>query len=96
VNNIEKFKASLSSLHPPQDASVLLQAIWLDAKGDWHAAHDLVDELGEAKAYWVHAYLHRKEGDLSNANYWYGRAGKQTPAYSLQQEWDEIISTLLP
>jgi hypothetical protein len=95
VNTIENFKTSLSSSQPPQDASVLLQSLWYDAKGDWHAAHHLVDELEEPKAYWVHAYLHRKEGDASNANYWYRRAGKKMPDYSLQKEWEEIVAALL-
>jgi len=92
---LEGFKSSLSSNQPPPGISVLLRSLWLDAKGDWHAAHHLIDELEESKAYWVHAYLHRKEGDLSNANYWYRRAGKQMPGYSLQQEWNEIINALL-
>ena len=93
--NLESFKSSLSQAQPPKDVSILLQSLWLDAKGDWHAAHHLIDELEESKAYWVHAYLHRKEGDSSNANYWYRRAQKQMPSYSLQKEWDEIVSTLL-
>jgi len=95
VNTIEEFKASLSSSHPPQDVSVLLQALWLDAKGDWDAAHHLIDHLEEAKAYWVHAYLHRKEGDAANAGYWYRRAGKKIPDISLQKEWEEIVDALL-
>ena len=93
--DLENFKASLSETFPPKNISVLLKSLWLDAKGDWHGAHHLVDDLEESKAYWVHAYLHRKEGDASNANYWYRRAGKQMPQYSLQQEWDEIVSALL-
>ncbi len=93
--NLEDFKSSLSETKPPQNISILLQSLWFDAKGNWHSAHHLVDELEESKAYWVHAYLHRKEGDASNANYWYRRAQKQMPSYSLQEEWDEIISALL-
>ena len=93
--NLENFKSSLSETHPPQNVSVLLQALWQDAKGDWRAAHDSVDELEEPKAYWVHAYLHRKEGDVSNANYWYRRANKNMPDYSLQKEWEEIVTALL-
>jgi len=93
--DLKNFKSSLSSSQPPQDVSVLLQALWHDAKEDWHKAHHLVDELEESKAYWVHAYLHRKEGDASNANYWYRRAGKKMPDYSLQKEWEEIVSELL-
>jgi hypothetical protein len=92
---IQEFKTSLSSSRPPPGVSVLLRALWFDAKGDWSAAHDLVDELEESKAYWVHAYLHRKEGDASNANYWYRRTGKKIPDYSLQKEWEEIVTALL-
>jgi hypothetical protein len=95
VATIENFKSSLSSSQPSQGVSILLQALWHDAKGDWQAAHDLVDGLEESKAYWVHAYLHRKEGDASNANYWYRRAGKKMPEYSLQKEWEEIVTALL-
>jgi hypothetical protein len=93
--NIESFKSSLSATQPPEGISVLMQSLWLDAKGDWHSAHDLIDELEESKAYWVHAYLHRKEGDLSNANYWYRRAGRKMPSYPLQQEWKEITTALV-
>jgi hypothetical protein len=93
--DLENFKFSLSGVHPPLGISVLLQSLWQDAKGNWPAAHELVDELEETKAYWVHAYLHRKEGDISNANYWYRKAGKTMPTYSLQEEWEEIVSALL-
>ena len=93
--NLESFKSSLSKAHPPQGISVLLRSLWLDAKGDWHGAHHLIDELEKPEAYWVHAYLHRKEGDASNANYWYKKAQKQFPSYSLQKEWDEIVIALL-
>ena len=95
MQKLEEFKASLSSSHPPQDVSVLLQALWLDAKGNWDEAHHLIDHLEEAKACWVHAYLHRKEGDASNASYWYRKAGKKMPEYSLREEWDEITAALL-
>jgi len=92
---IQEFNSSLTSPNPPAGVSVLLQALWLDAKGDWDAAHHLIDHLEEAKAYWVHAYLHRKEGDSSNAGYWYRRAARKMPDYSLQKEWDEIVAALL-
>jgi len=92
---IENFKSSLVQTHPPKGLSILLESLWLDAKGNWHAAHDLIDALEEMKAYHVHAYLHRKEGDLSNANYWYRRAGKPMPSYSLEKEWEELVDGLL-
>jgi hypothetical protein len=92
---LKQFIASLSFPNPPKDASVPLQALWQDAKGNWHAAHELVGALEESNAYWVHAYLHRKEGDASNAHYWYERAGKKMPEHSLPREWEEIVAVLL-
>ena len=92
---VEEFRTSLAHDGPPRQLSVALAALWWDAKGDWKQAHEVaaLDE-GPAAA-WVHAYLHRKEGDLSNASYWYKRADK-TPANSaLQQEWREIAQSLL-
>ena len=94
--NLVDFKNSLTLAQPPEGISIPLQALWQDAKGDWAAAHDLVNELDLPKASsWVHAYLHRKEGDISNAGYWYRRAGKKMPDYSLQKEWEEITLALL-
>ncbi|GAB2813612.1 hypothetical protein GCM10027043_11730 [Ferruginibacter profundus] len=69
--------------------------MWHDAHGDWDAAHHLVDHLNDATACWVHAYLHRKEGDNGNAGYWYHKANKKMPAISLQQEWENIVKALL-
>ena len=93
--NASDFKTSLSSSKPPENISVLLKSLWYDAKGEWHTAHDLIDELEEPDAYWLHAYLHRKEGDLPNANYWYRRAGKMMPDYSLEKERSEITNAFL-
>ncbi|MBS1668776.1 MAG: hypothetical protein JST58_15480 [Bacteroidetes bacterium] len=93
--NLVDFKNSLTLTQPPEGVSIPLQALWQDAKADWAAAHDLVNELDLPKASWVHAYLHRKEGDISNAGYWYRRAGKKMPDYSLQKEWEEITLALL-
>ncbi|HVM87804.1 MAG TPA: hypothetical protein VMT76_06415 [Puia sp.] len=92
---IENFKTSLSANQPPPGVSILLQSLWLDAKGNWHTAHELINDMEEQSAYWVHAYLHRKEGDLGNAKYWYTRAGKTMPSYALQKEWEEIVCALL-
>ncbi|MBS1946764.1 MAG: hypothetical protein JST47_03265 [Bacteroidetes bacterium] len=93
--NFGKFKQSLSGPEPPPGIPVLLQSLWLDAKGKWKDAHELVNGLEGAKAYWVHAYLHRKEGDSSNASYWYRRAGRLMPSCMLQKEWEEIVKALL-
>jgi hypothetical protein len=89
-----EFKISLTSSTPPE-VSLLLKAMWYDAKGDWNMAHNIAQDIHSKDGSWVHAYLHRKEGDLYNAQYWYLRAGKKMPAYSLQQEWEEMITGLL-
>jgi hypothetical protein len=82
---------------PPADAGSALQALWHDARGDWERAHVCAqaDEGGDAA--WVHAYLHRKEGDLGNASYWYRRATQKTPAanFALSAEWAQIAEALL-
>jgi hypothetical protein len=89
-----EFKHSLKSATPPP-VPTLLKALWHDARGEWNNAHDLAQEVNTQDGSWIHAYLHRKEGDRSNAQYWYQRANRKMPAYSLQQEWEEIVSVLL-
>ena len=91
----EEFKESLEHSRPPEDISPNLMAMWLDAKGDWEEAHAIVQQTGGPDGNWIHAYLHREEGDLANASYWYSRAGKQMPSVSLQEEWEEIVRDLL-
>ncbi|MFN8253643.1 MAG: hypothetical protein U0V75_17360 [Ferruginibacter sp.] len=91
----ETFSRSLQNPLPPGDTSIYLQAMWYDANGHWDKAHDIVAELHDRKACLVHAYLHRKEGDLGNAAYWYSRASKEVPAVSLEQEWEGITKSLL-
>ena len=71
------FIASLSLETPPQGITAYLQALWWDGKGNWQRAHDIIEDLGDDTAAWVHAYLHRKEGDNGNARYWYARAGRK-------------------
>jgi hypothetical protein len=93
--NIEEFRASLNAEKPSPDMSHALQALWFDAKGDWHAAHTQAQAQEDATGAWVHAYLHRKEGDLSNAGHWYHRAGKPVAEVSLEQEWESITNALL-
>ena len=68
-----------------------LHALWLDGHGDWEKAHDQVDQLPGKSAARVHAYLHRKEGDQWNADYWYRRAGESRPNLTLDQEWEELV-----
>jgi len=93
--NREEFKASLVHDEPPNGLSAPLAALWWDAKGNWTHAHALVDGLETTDGMAVHAYLHRKEGDSSNAGYWYRRAGKNPSRLALQEEWLEIVKSLL-
>jgi hypothetical protein len=92
----ETFKQSLEHSTPPIGISVHLLSLWYDAKKDWDRAHQMVDSLEDANACWVHAYLHRKEGDVGNADYWYRRANKKRPGITLDEEWENIVKALLP
>lgn len=92
---VAAFRTSLGASAPPEKAGPLLTALWHDAKGDWQRAHEIVQEEEGAEAAWVHAYLHRKEGDLSNAGYWYRRAGRPVSKVSLEDEWETIVSAFL-
>ncbi len=93
---LEEFKTSAAEDAMPQsDLSEALKALWFDAHGDWEMAHDLSQKAGNKDGDWVHAYLHRVEGDLSNAGYWYSRSGKPRFEGSLQEEWAAIATELL-
>ena len=91
----DDFRESLQRDGPPRALDRALTALWWDAKGDWKTAHESAQQDENPRAAWVHAYLHRKEGDLSNASYWYSRAGKDLPQSSLEHEWREITKALL-
>ncbi len=93
--SIDEFTASLTGAEPPVTVPLALQALWWDGKGDWKAAHDTLQNDNSADGSWVHAYLHRKEGDASNASYWYRRAGKPAIKVPLDAEWRTITTTLL-
>ena len=93
--NLADFKTTLATDNPPKGISVYLEALWYDAKDDWQKAHELIQDLPDKNASWIHAYLHRKEGDNWNADYWYQKAGRKRPAASLEKEWDEIAIALL-
>lgn len=80
---------------PDSSLSLPLQALWWDAKGDWHQAHDVCQSAGSAEGDWVHAYLHRKEGDLGNASYWYNRARQPVFQGTLEEEWDSLVQGFL-
>ena len=90
----ENFISSLADNAPPPAISAYLQALWHDGKGDWEKAHTIIQDIDDSKAAWIHAYLHRKEGDAGNARYWYSRAGKAFPYVSLQQEWEMIVAAI--
>lgn len=89
------FTESLNASEPPRGLRVQLLSLWYDGKDDWEKAHELINDLADSESAWVHAYLHRKEGDLGNAGYWYRRAGKEMPALSLRDEWRQIADTLI-
>ena len=90
-----EFQSSLSGSQPPADCSAELAALWWDGHNDWDAAHTAIQALDGESAAWVHAYLHRKEGDISNARYWYRRAHRDESSASLDEEWAAIARTLL-
>jgi hypothetical protein len=91
----ELFQQSIKNKKLPAGISVYLQAMWYDGMGNWDKAHELVDSLEDTTACRIHAYLHRKEGDIWNADYWYRKAGKKRPDITLQQEWEMIVNALL-
>ena len=87
--------ASLGGASPAPDLTAPLAGLWWAAKGDWDRAHKIVQDEDDANSAWVHAYLHRVEGDLGNAGYWYRQADKPAATDSLQAEWERIVTTLL-
>jgi hypothetical protein len=89
------FRASLSDAAPAQALAPPLASLWWAAKGDWDKAHGIVQDESTREAAWVHAYLHRVEGDLGNAGHWYRQAGQPVAKDSLDAEWERIASALL-
>ena len=89
------FADSISMPQPPAGLSLALQALWWDAKGDWDNAHKCAQQREDAPGMRVHAYLHRKEGDLSNAGYWYRRCGAVPSTLTLDAEWEELVRACL-
>ena len=92
---LAEFKRGLAKPKPPADLAPTLAALWWAAKGGWDEAHKIVQDEETTDAAWVHAYLHRVEGDLGNAGYWYRQAGKPVATGSLDAEWERIASVLL-
>ena len=91
----EDFKSSLSAPEPPEELNNYLKALWYDAKKNWEKSHDIAQEIFDIRGSWIHGYLHRKEGDISNASYWYRKAKKPMPSYSIDKEWEEIVEAML-
>ena len=90
-----EIKQSVQQSAPPSTLSILLLAVWHDAKGQWDTAHQLAQEVETSQGCWIHAYLHRKEGDLGNAAYWYHKAKQPVCNKRLAEEWEEIVIALL-
>jgi hypothetical protein len=92
---LDDLRASLSGAAPPPGLPPLVRALWHDARGNWDEAHRIAQDVDTVDGAWVHAYLHRKEGDAGNAAYWYRRAGKPPAVDSLADEWARIAQALL-
>ena len=92
---LAELKSNLASTTPPAGLSTPLLALWHDGRGDWDAAHRVAQDIDDADGSWIHAYLHRKEGDAGNAAYWYRRAGQPVASGSLDAEWEQIVTALL-
>ena len=96
MTTIETFRSSVSAAAPPADVGPALQALWWVRRGDWDRAHQCVQQHeGEPDCDWVHAHLHRQEGDMSNASGWYRRAGKPVSDLSLEDEWSVLAGEML-
>ena len=94
---LEEFQLSVkgSAAAPPPQSSPALKALWLEGRGEWEKAHEAAQSDHTSEGSWVHAYLHRKDGDLGNAAYWYSRAGRPVADGSSEEEWTSIVRALL-
>lgn len=92
---LDEFTRTTAGADPPADLPKPLLALWHAAAGNWEAAHQIAQDIDDATGAWIHAYLHRQEGDLSNAGYWYRRARKPECHDSLEAEWRQIAEALL-
>jgi hypothetical protein len=93
--DLKEFKESLKSNQPPENLSVYLRALWFDGKGNWEQSHKIIQDIEDKHASWIHAYLHRKEGDISNADYWYSKAARKRPSVSLDEEWMQLTGAFI-
>ncbi len=91
----EEFQLSIKEDHAPSGIDLLLLALWYDAKGDWEKSHAIVQDMDTKYASMIHAYLHRKEGDIGNAYYWYQQAGMKQTNYSIEDEWNSLVSIFI-
>lgn len=92
---LEEFEKSLNEDKPPKEISAVLKSLWYDGKGNWYEAHEIAQDIPGANGAWIHAYLHRKEGDIWNADYWYRRAGVSRPNMLLSEEWLSLVKHFL-
>jgi len=88
---LEAFRSSLSLPVPPSDFSLHEQALWFAGNGNWEKAHQIVQEMNDRLSSRIHAFLHRQEGDLSNAKYWYSKAFAALPELSIEEEWEDLV-----
>jgi hypothetical protein len=95
MKSLAEFKISLERDSPDSHLPVQLRALWYDARGDWNTAHNQVDHLNDPTSARIHAYLHRKEEDIWNADYWYAKSGESRPQSSLDEEWEELVLRFL-
>jgi len=95
MKTLTEFKQSLNLDQPDARLPVQLKSLWYDGKGDWHQAHAQVDQLTDQASAWIHAYLHRKEGDTWNADYWYSKARQTRPNIPLEKEWEQLVLQFL-
>ena len=93
--DIVAFEQSISGETPPAGLSLALEALWHERRGDWERAHRIAQEIPDTAGAWVHAYLHRREGDQVNAEYWYRRASRSPARGGLDEEWRAIVEALL-
>jgi hypothetical protein len=93
--NVKEFIRTIDSDAPPVELSGPLRSLWWDRKGDWDTAHSIAQEIPTPQGSAVHAYLHREEGVLWNADYWYSRAGRRRPEIPLQEEWSLLAEEML-
>ncbi|MGX1929135.1 hypothetical protein [Flagellimonas sp. 2504JD4-2] len=94
-SDFNAFKETLSLQQPPVSWTLELQSLWWDAKGNWNASHDIAQDIHNTMGNWIHAYLHRKEGDEWNAGYWYRQAGRPFPNLTLEEELRQMVEYVI-